>query len=193
MSRIDLRNIEDIENKIKELLSINSIKLNHKNMPALISLMVKKANNNLKLAKIILSISDKADAKESLGLSESDSFYDWAIITAYYAMFHITHALLATKEIKISKIRVHEATLYALAKYFILTKELEDEFFLIYEDAESKAEELFNSLSDEKEKRGRFTYERLPKANRLPAEESIKNASQFVRDIEAILKKRNYI
>jgi hypothetical protein len=75
----------------------------------------------------------------------------------------------------------------------MINKELEDELFLMYEDAEAKAEELFNSLSDEREKRGQFTYERLPKANRLPAEESIKNATQFVRDIETILKKRHYV
>ena len=68
-----------------------------------------------------------------------------------------------------------------------------DELFVIYEDAEAKAEELFNSLSDERNKRGEFTYERLPKTNRLPAVESIKNASQFVRDIGTILKKRRYL
>jgi len=193
LSKIDLKKIEEVENKVKDLCEMGSIKVNHKKVAVLISLMVKKANNNLKFAKIALKISDSKDIKETLGLSEHDSFYDWVIITAYYAMFHIAHALLATKEIKIGKIRAHEATLYALAKYFIINKELEDELFLMYEDAEAKAEELFNSLSDEKEKRGQFTYERLPKANRLPAEESIKNATRFVRDIETILKKRNYV
>jgi uncharacterized protein (UPF0332 family) len=193
LSKIDLKKQEDIENKVKELYEAGSIGVNHKKGVVLISLMVKKANNNLKFAKIALKISDNKDIKETLGLAEHDSFYDWVIITAYYAMFHIAHALLATKEIKIGKIRTHEATLYALAKYFMINKELEDELFLMYEDAEAKAEELFNSLSDEREKRGQFTYERLPKANRLPAEESIKNATQFVRDIETILKKRHYV
>lgn len=193
MNKIDLKKVEEVENKVTDLCDIGSIKVNHKNVAALIGLMVKKANNNLKFAKVALKISDNTGAKEVLGLNEYDSFYDWVIITSYYAMFHIAHALLATKEIKIGKIGVHEATLYALAKYFIINKELEDELFLIYEDAEAKAEELFNSLSDEREKRGQFTYERLPKANRIPAEESIKNASQFVRDIETILKKRGYV
>jgi uncharacterized protein (UPF0332 family) len=193
LSIIDLKKIEEIDNKVKELCDIGSIKVNHKKVAVLIGLMVKKANNNLKFAKLTLNISDDKNIKETLGLDENDSFYDWVIVTAYYAMFHIAHALLATKEIKMGKIRVHEATLYALAKHFILNKELEDDLFLMYENAESKAEELFNSLSYEKQKRGEFTYERLPKANRLPAEESIKNATQFVREIETILKKRNYV
>lgn len=193
MSKIDLKNTDEIEKKVKELCKIGSVIQNHKKVSALISLMVKKANNNLKFARVALKISNNNEVKESLGLNEHDSFYDWVIITAYYAMFHIAHALLATKGIKIGRIRVHEATLYALARYFMLNKELEDELFLMYEDAEAKAEELFNSLADEREKRGQFTYERLPKANKIPAEESIKKASQFVKDIETILKKRNYV
>ncbi len=193
MSKINLKKIEEIENKVNELCDVGSIKVSHKKVGSLIGLMVKKASNNLKFAKVALKISDDGNIKEILGLNENDSFYDWVIIAAYYAMFHITHALLATKEIKLGKIRVHEATLYALAKYFIINKELEDELFLMYEDAEAKAEQLFNSLSEEREKRGEFTYERLPKANRLPAEESIKSATQFVRDIETILKKMNYV
>ncbi|HZX44081.1 MAG TPA: HEPN domain-containing protein [Candidatus Nanoarchaeia archaeon] len=193
MNRIDLKKTEEIDNKVNSLCDSGAIKTSHKRVPALIGLMAKKANNNLKFARASLKISDDKDAKEMLGLDEGDSFYDWVIITAYYSMFHMAHALLATKEIKIGKIRAHEATLYAMAKYFILNGELADELFVIYEDAEAKAEELFNSLSDERNKRGEFTYERLPKTNRLPAVESIKNASQFVRDIGTILKKRRYL
>jgi uncharacterized protein (UPF0332 family) len=193
LSRIDLQDVEKIETRVQELREIDSIHVNKKKVAALIGLMVKKSNNNLKFAKVALKISNSPKIKEGLELSEHDSFYDWVIVTAYYAMFHCAHALLATKEIKIGHIRVHEATLYALAKYFMLNKELEDELFLLYEDAGARAEALFNSLSDEKAKRGQFTYERLPKANRLPAEESIQNASQFIRDIETILMRRNYV
>ena len=119
-------------------------------------------------------------------------FSRWAIVSSYYAMFYITHALLATINIRILKIRVHEATIYALAKYFIINKKLEDNLFFLYEDAEKRAEELFTTLSEEKKKRGRFTYERLPKANKQPAKESIENAAQFIRDIESILKMRRF-
>lgn len=81
---------------------------------------------------------------------------------------------------------------YALAKYFIINKELEDRLFFLYEDAEKRAEELFSTLLEEKKKRGNFTYERLPKANKQPAKESIENAVQFIRDIESILKMMRY-
>jgi uncharacterized protein (UPF0332 family) len=183
---------EYIEGKYNELVSINSIKTDDIKVYGLIPLMVKKANNNLKYAKLTYKISSEAKTKESLELSKDDSFYDWVIISSYYSMFHMAQALLATKKIKIRKIRVHEATLCAFAKEFILSKELEDELFFIYKDAESKAEELFNALSEEKEKRGDFTYERLPKANQAPAEESIKNATQFLKEIETILKRKKY-
>ncbi len=190
--KINLTNEEKINKKIKDLYSSGSIKKD-RSIFGLISLMVKKSNNNLKFAKLAFKTSDNQKLKESLGLNKDDSFFDWTIITAYYSMYFITHALLATKGIKIKKIRVHESTLFAFAKYFILSKELEDELFLIYEDAESKAEELFTTLSEEKDKRVHFTYERLPKANRQPAKESIENASKFLREIESIIKSKKYV
>ena len=190
--KLDLTNIENIEKKIYELCELGSIRINDNKAHRLIGLMVKKANNNLKFAKIAFRISNDEKIKPELGLQENDSFFDWAIVSSYYAMFYITHALLATINIRILRIRVHEATIYALAKYFIINKELEDRLFFLYEDAEKRAEELFTTLSEEKKKRGSFTYERLPKANKQPAKESIENAAQFIRDIESILKMMGY-
>ncbi len=193
MRKIDLKNTKHIKTKVDELLAGGSIKQDDEKVAKLISLMVKKANNNLKFAKTTLALCENNEVKDSLGLQEKDSFYDWVIVVAYYAMFHITQALLATKKIKITNIRVHEATLYAFAHNFILTKELEDELFFTYEDAEAKAEELFTSLSEERRKRGKFTYERLPQANKEPAEESITHATEFVREIETILKRQKFL
>ena len=138
LSRINIEDTEKIREKVAELCSMGSIRLQDRKAAGLISLMAKKANNNLKFARLSLRISDSHDMKAALGLKESDSFYDWVIIVSYYAMFHIAHALLATKQIRIRKIRVHEATLYAFAQYFIVSKELQEELFFIYEDAEKK-------------------------------------------------------
>ena len=187
--KIDVKDKKSIQEKITELTAIGSIFEDEKAF-VFIELLIKKANNNLKLAKIVFDISSNSKQKANHKLLEGDSFYDWVIITSYYAMFHITHSLLATKKIRIRNIRVHEATLYAFAHHFILTKELEDDLFLMYEDAEARANQLFNELSEEKQKRGQFTYERLPKANKEPAEESLNNAIKFVRDIESIVRKR---
>ena len=191
--KIDVTDMEAIHAKVEEFIELGSLRKEDETVAILIGLMVKKASNNLKLARIVMRISDAKEVKEFLGLAEKDSFYDWVIITAYYAMYFAAQALLATKKVRIQRIRVHEATLYAFAHYFIVNKQLEEELFFLYEDAERKAEELFTALSEERKKRGQFTYERLPKANQPPAQESIKNASAFVSAIEGILKKRRHI
>ena len=53
----------------------------------------------------------------------------------------------------------------------------------------SMAEELLGIFSKEKGKRGRFTYQKLPQANREPAKESLDNASFFFKNINKILRK----
>ena len=53
----------------------------------------------------------------------------------------------------------------------------------------SMAEELLGIFSKEKGKRGRFTYQKLPQANREPAKESFDNASFFFKNINKILRK----
>ncbi len=42
-----------------------------------------------------------------------------------------------------------------------------------------RAEDLLGIFSKEKSKRGTFTYQKLPQANREPAKESFDNASLF--------------
>ena len=52
-----------------------------------------------------------------------------------------------------------------------------------------RAEELLGVFSKEKGKRGKFTYQKLPQANREPAKESFDNASFFFKNINKILRK----
>lgn len=189
---IDLGDKAHIQAKLRELQNAGAIQTSSKT-GLLIGLMAKKANNNLKLARTIFDLSKNEQKKESMGLMAADSFFDWVIITAYYAMFHMAHAILATKKVKIKNIRVHEATLVAFAHHFIVSKELEADMFFIYEDAEGRAEQLFNSLSDERRKRGHFTYEKLPKANMDPAQESLENATRFVQTLETILLQKKFL
>lgn len=116
--KLDLTNIENIEKKVCELCELGSIKINDNKAHRLVDLMVKKANNNLKFAKIAFRISNDQKIKQELGMRENDSFFDWVIVSSYYAMFYITHALLATINVRILRIRVHEATILCSGKIF---------------------------------------------------------------------------
>ena len=52
-----------------------------------------------------------------------------------------------------------------------------------------RADELLQIFKDEKWKRGHFTYKTIPQANKEPAEESINNASKFIKNIKVIIEK----
>lgn len=67
--------------------------------------------------------------------------------------------------------------------------ELDQEMGKIYTEIKIRAEELLEIFSEEKEKRGRFTYEKLPQSNIVPAKESIENATKFFKSINKILQK----
>ena len=186
-------NIDEINEEYNHLIEKGSIKENDDKVHTRIHLMFEKAQNNLKIGRAIFSISQDNKLKEVLKLKDEDSFYDWVIQASYYAMFHAVNALLATKRVKILRIDVHRATLYAFCKNFIINKELEDELFFIYEEAEEKALELFASLAEEKKKRGFSAYERLSRMNIEPAKESLEHAQEFLKVIRNILANKNFI
>jgi uncharacterized protein (UPF0332 family) len=53
-----------------------------------------------------------------------------------------------------------------------------------------KAEELLGIFKKEKSKRGEFTYQKLPQANKEPARDSINNAETFFKNINLILNRK---
>lgn len=187
------KEINDILREYNLLVNKNGIKENDTEIHTRIHLMFGKARNNLKIAKGIFTISTNKETKSLLRMEENDTFFDWVIQASYYSMFHAVNAILATKKIKISKIDTHKSALYAFGKHFILTKELEEELFVIYNETEEKALALFSSLAEEKQKRGFSAYEKLSKMNIEPAKESLENAEEFVKIIGAILAKNKYI
>ena len=50
-----------------------------------------------------------------------------------------------------------------------------------------RADELLEIFKEEKWKRGHFTYQTIPQANKDPAEESIRHSKIFVSNISKIL------
>jgi len=150
-----------------------------------------KAVNDLALSKALLRISTEKPLRDSLRFS-SETFFDWVIVSSYYSIFHAAQALLGIKKVKIME-RMHYATLIAFAKHYISNHELAEELFLLYENAEQKAQELLSILEDEKRKRGIFQYHRLSRNNIDPAKESVENAKTFLKAVEEILSKKRII
>ena len=66
---------------------------------------------------------------------------------------------------------------------------LKEELLEIYEKETEKAEVLLEILFTEKRKRGKFTYNMRSEANIPYANESIKNAKEFISTIKTILEK----
>jgi uncharacterized protein (UPF0332 family) len=151
-----------------------------------------KAVNDLALAQGLLKISTDEKVKGILGYTKETTFFDWVVVSSYYSIFHAAQALLGVKKIKITG-RLHHATLISFAKHYIINNELADELFLIYEDAESKANELLDIIEEEKQKRGLFQYHRLSKNNLEPAQESVDNAKTFLSAIQEVLNKNKVI
>src|SRR3989338_3899593 len=117
------------------------------------------------------------------------TFYSGAISHAYYSIFYSAKAILLTKEIKTTAPQVHKKTYEAFKEYFVDSGIIDAELLEIYEDIIVKAGELLQIFKDEKWKRGHYTYKTIPQANKEPAEQSINNASKFIKNIKLIIEK----
>ena len=93
------------------------------------------------------------------------------------------------KVIKTEAPEVHKKTIMAFEKYLVETGKLNVELLKIYKKIIVRAEELLGIFSKEKGKRGEFTYQKLPQANREPAKESLDNASFFFKNINKVGRK----
>jgi len=181
--------LNEVEKEYQTLIKVDAIK---EDSNVISHLKWQKATHDLSLAEGLLKISTNNKIKESLGYTDDTTFFDWVIISSYYSIFHATQALLGMKRIKIEQ-RLHYATLVSFAKHFIINNQLAEDLFFIYEDAESKANELLEILEEEKAKRGHTQYQRLSKENLGPAEKSINNAKIYLKSIQEILKNKRIL
>ena len=127
--------------------------------------------------------------KEQFKLEKEFTFYSSVISHSYYSIFYSAKASLIKIGIKTDAPEVHKKTLEAFERYLVKTGKLDVELLKIYQKIVVRAEELLGIFSKEKGKRGRFTYQKLPQANREPAKESFDNASFFFKNINKILRK----
>lgn len=153
-------------------------------------LYLQRAENELIAAQIFFEISSNLVLqKEQFKLEKNFTFYNAVINHSYYCIFYSAKAILIKAGIKTEAPEVHKKTIVAFEEYFVRTGKLDVELLKIYQKMIVRAEELLCIFSREKGKRGEFTYQKLPHANKDPAQESLKNALLFFKSINKIVRK----
>lgn len=182
-----LKNKEELEKVIEEHKRNGSIFEEKELDKPQITLNFNRAENELKHAETMFKISESKKLKPELDLLDEDTFYSGVISHAYYSIFFAAKALLMNSKIKTRAPNIHKATLDAFSYSFIINGKLDFELLKIYKSAIVRADSLLGLFVSEKEKRGQFTYQKLPDANKEPANESIKNAAAFLTHIKKVL------
>lgn len=141
----------------------------------------KRAKTELESAEILDKVSKNQDTKQDLDISPESTYYSGVISHAYYSIFYSAKAMLCTKGIETEAPDVHKKTLDAFKKEFIDSGLLDANLLIIYKQMIVRAETLLEIFRVKKKKRGDFTYNTIPQANVEPAEESIKNAKEFIK------------
>jgi len=153
-------------------------------------LYLQRAENELVAAQMLFEISSNETLqKEQFKLEKNFTFYSTVISHSYYCIFYSAKAILIKEGIKTDVPEVHKKTILAFEKYLVETGNLNVELLKIYKKMIVRAEELLGIFSIEKRKRGEFTYQKLPQANKEPAKESLDNASFFFKNINKVIIK----
>lgn len=157
----------------------------------MVNVYLKRAINEINVAKILFEISDNKENKKEFDIGEETTFYSSVISHSYYAIFYSAKALLSTKDIKTASPEIHKKTYEQFKKTFVDTGILDVNLLNIYKKMIIKADLLLQIFKDEKWKRGHFTYHTIPQANKAPADESLNHAKLFVSNIKRIIEEEN--
>ena len=125
---------------------------------------------------------------DSFKLEKEFTFYSSVISHAYYTIFYAAKAILMEQGVGTDAPEVHKKTLEAFETNLVKTGKLDIELLRIYRKIVVRADALLEIFSSEKRKRGEFTYQKLPQANREPAQESLENALFFFKHIHTIVR-----
>ena len=158
-------------------------------MDLMAKIYIQRSSNEISAAKLLFTVSNDLKKKQEFQIEEEMTFYSSTISHSYYAIFYAAKAILQTKGIKTNMPDAHKKTYEAFKSEFVDSGIIDIELLKIYQKMVVKADELLQILKDEKWKRGHFTYQTIPQANRNPAEQSIKNAMVFVKNIKLIIEK----
>ena len=158
-------------------------------MDSTVKIYLQRCVNEVSAAKLLFAVSNDVSKKQEFQIEEEMTFYSSVISHSYYAIFYAAKAILFTKGIKTEMPDVHKKTYEEFKKQFVNTGILDVNLLEIYQKMVVRADELLEIFKDEKWKRGHFTYQTIPQANKEPAEQSIQHALTFIRNMKLILEK----
>lgn len=149
---------------------------------------LERAENEIHLSLIIQKVSDDPKIQVDIFQLKEDTYYSASISHAYYSIFYAAKAYLLIHNIRTEAPEEHKKTFDAFSH--LVEKGIIDIGLLnLYKNVLIRADTLLHIFSWEKGKRAKFTYKRIPQANQEPAEESIKNAHTFFRNISLLCEK----
>jgi len=157
-------------------------------MDSRVKLYLERAEGEILLAKTNFEMSLSEEIKNTLNLPKEQTFFADVISESYYSIFYAAKAYLILKGIETKVPDEHKKT-YKQFKKIVDSGDLDEELLEIYESEAEKADALLKILLLERGKRGRFTYDVNSNANIPYAEESIKNAREFVSVIKELAEK----
>ena len=152
-------------------------------------MFVKRARTEIDSAEILFQSSENKNLKDDFNVDENSTFYSGTISHSYYSIFYCAKAMLLTKRIETEAPEIHKKTFDKFREAFIDTGVLDAKLFIIYQAMIIRADALLEIYKAEKKKRGDFTYNTIPQANREPAEESMKHAKEFFKHCDAYMSK----
>lgn len=156
-------------------------------MDSKVEMYLNRAKTELETAEILFEVSMNGSAKHNFPIAVDATYYSGVISHGYYGVFYSAKAMLLTRKIETGAPEVHRKTLDAFKTEFIDSGLLDAKLLVIYKQMMVRAETLLEIFKTEKKKRGDFTYNTIPQANREPAEESIQNAKEFIKHCHSYL------
>ncbi|MBI3412852.1 MAG: HEPN domain-containing protein [Candidatus Aenigmarchaeota archaeon] len=153
----------------------------------MVEIFIDRANNELLAAESLKKLSEEAVLKKQFQLPTKITFYSSVISHSYYAIFYAAKAILMKKGIKTSAPEIHKKTIEEFEKNLVKTGILDVKLLEIYKTMAVRADGLLEIFKDERWKRGNFTYNTIPQANREPSEDSLSNAKLFVSNISRVI------
>ena len=159
-------------------------------MGSLIEVYLDRANNEIMVAASLKRLSERETDRVNFNLPDDVSFYSAVISHSYYAIFYAAKAILLTKDVETKSPEVHKKTFDEFKLRFVDTEELDLSFLKIYKKLIVRADALLEIFKHEKWKRGNFTYQTIPQANKEPADDSLKNSKFFVSNIMRVIKEK---
>lgn len=142
-----------------------------------------KARHNLVCMQASYGLSVSAELKNAASLPKDFNEFDWVVVQAYYAMYHSVLACLAKTGYKSDD---HNSSIMALELFFVHRGMLERKYVHIIEKARTLEDAYVRKILFAKKARKIAQYEVGERTEQLVAEETMKDAKEFVERLSRL-------